>query len=193
MKGSICRLYTEYLATCVQLLPPLCFVAVRPLRWRHNELDGVSDHQPHDCLLNRLFGRRSKKTSKLRVTGLYAGNSPGIGEFPAQKASNAENASIWWRHHASAGFPHVFQDNVIGYGQPYDCLNVSNSIVHNQYGNWFTWLQHKELHNKKRHKPQQIRCIFYRYTVASLFTGHVGVRCLVNIECAVNDIRNLIG
>ena len=37
------------------------------LRWRHNELDGVSDHQPHDCLLNRLFGRRSKKTSKLRV------------------------------------------------------------------------------------------------------------------------------
>ena len=26
------------------------------LRWRHNELDGVSDHQPHDCLLNRLFG-----------------------------------------------------------------------------------------------------------------------------------------
>ena len=46
------------------------------LRWRHNELDGVSDHQPHDCLLNRLFGRRSKKTSKLRVTGHCAGNSP---------------------------------------------------------------------------------------------------------------------
>ena len=69
------------------------------LRWRHNELDGVSDHQPHDCLLNRLFGRRSKKTSKLHVTGLCAGNSPGTGEFPAQKASNAENVSIWWRHH----------------------------------------------------------------------------------------------
>ena len=34
-------------------------------------------HQPHGCLLNRLFGRRSKKTSKLRVTGLCAGNSPG--------------------------------------------------------------------------------------------------------------------
>ena len=33
------------------------------LRWRHNKLDGVSDHQPHDCLLNRLFGHRSKKTS----------------------------------------------------------------------------------------------------------------------------------
>ena len=30
------------------------------LRWRHNECNGVSNHQPHDCLFNRLFGRRSK-------------------------------------------------------------------------------------------------------------------------------------
>ena len=37
--------------------------------------------------------------SKLRVTGLCVGNSPGTGEFPAQMASNAENVSIWWRHH----------------------------------------------------------------------------------------------
>ena len=50
-------------------------------------------------LLNRLFRRRSKKTSKLRVTGLCAGNSPETGEFPALRASNAENVSIWWRHH----------------------------------------------------------------------------------------------
>ena len=70
-----------------------------PLQWRHNERDSVSNHQPHDCLLNRLFRRRSKKTSKLRVTGLCEGNSPGTGEFPAQMASNAENVSIWWRHH----------------------------------------------------------------------------------------------
>ena len=40
-----------------------------------------------------------KKTSKLRVTGLCAGNSLVTGEFPAQVASNAENISIWWRHH----------------------------------------------------------------------------------------------
>ena len=69
------------------------------LRWRHNDHAGVSNHQPHGCLLNRLFRRKSKKTSKLRVTGLCAGNSPGTGEFPAQMASYAENASIWWRHH----------------------------------------------------------------------------------------------
>ena len=43
--------------------------------------------------------RRLKKTSKLRVTGLCAGNSLVTGEFPAQRASNAENVSIWWRHH----------------------------------------------------------------------------------------------
>ena len=47
-----------------------------PLRWRHNERDSVSNHQPRMCLLNRLFKHRSKKTSKLRVTGLCAGNSP---------------------------------------------------------------------------------------------------------------------
>ena len=46
------------------------------LHWRHNDHDGVSNHQPHGCLLNRLFRRRSKKTSKLRVTGLCVGNSP---------------------------------------------------------------------------------------------------------------------
>ena len=71
----------------------------RALRWRHNGHAGVSNHQSRDCLLNRLFRRTSKKTSKLRVTGLCAGNSPGTGEFPAQRASYAENVSIWWRHH----------------------------------------------------------------------------------------------
>ena len=60
------------------------------LQWRHNGRDGVSNHQPHDCLLNRLFRRRSKKTSKLRVTGPCEGNSPVTGKFPAQRASNAE-------------------------------------------------------------------------------------------------------
>ena len=72
------------------------------LQWRHNGSDGASNHQPHPCLLNRLFRRRSKKTSKLDVTGLCAGNSLGTGEFPAQMASNAENVSIWWRNHAMA-------------------------------------------------------------------------------------------
>ena len=63
---------------CIQTLLPHwprgCFEIT--LWWRHNGRDSVSNHQPHDCLLNRLFRRGSKKTSKLRVTGLCAGNSP---------------------------------------------------------------------------------------------------------------------
>ena len=58
----------------------------------HNGRDGVSNLQPHDCLLNRLFKRRSKKISKLRVTGLCAGI------YLSQMASNAENVSIWCPH-----------------------------------------------------------------------------------------------
>ena len=76
------------------------------LRWRHNGRDGVSNHLPHDCLLNRLFRRRSKTTSKPRVTGLCAGISPETGEFPAQMASNAENVSIWWRYRDACPYHH---------------------------------------------------------------------------------------
>ena len=72
---------------------------VLTLQWRHDDHNGVSNHQRLDCLLSRLFRHRSKKTSKLRVTGLCEGNSPVTGEFPTQKTSNAENVSIWWRDH----------------------------------------------------------------------------------------------
>ena len=71
-----------------------CYFTCLSLQWRHNGRDSVSNHQPHDYLINRLFRRRSKKTLKLRVTGLCVGNSPGTGEFPAQMASNAENESV---------------------------------------------------------------------------------------------------
>ena len=83
------------------------------LLWRRNGRDGVSNHQPHDCLFKRLFGRRSYKTSKFRVTGLSVGNSPVTSEFPAQMASNAENVSIWWCHHECF---------------PYHCLLVVKSV-----------------------------------------------------------------
>ena len=53
------------------------WISLLTLRWRHNDHDGVSNHQPHGCLFNRLFRLKSKKTSKLGVTGLCVGNSPG--------------------------------------------------------------------------------------------------------------------
>ena len=80
------------------------------LHWRHNERDGTLNHRRVDCLHNRLFRRRSKKTSKLRVTGFYEGNPPVTSEFPAQRASNAENVSTWWRHHAHHGSLRLFDD-----------------------------------------------------------------------------------
>ena len=83
------------------LLIPTHSSATLSLLWRHNGRDGVSNYQPHYCLRNRLSRRRAKKISKLRVTGICAGNSPVTGEFPAQMANNAENVSIWWRHHVS--------------------------------------------------------------------------------------------
>ena len=91
---TLCRLINSFVLHEMQLF-------LWPLHWRHNERDNVSNHQPHDCLLNRLFRRRSKKTSKLRVTGLYVGTSPQTGEFPTQMASNAENVFIWWRRRGS--------------------------------------------------------------------------------------------
>ena len=79
-------------------------------QWRHNEHTGVSYHQPHDCLLTRLFRHRSKEASKLQVTDLCAGNSPATGEFPAQRTSNAKNVSILWRHNCVVLQPHVSLD-----------------------------------------------------------------------------------
>ena len=100
----------------VPSLPEWCMIFFFwPLHWLHNERDGVSNHQPHDRLRNRLFRCRSKKKTKLRVTGLGAGNWTGTGEFPGQRASNAENVSIWLRHFELVGgcafwaqIPHKF-------------------------------------------------------------------------------------
>ena len=67
----------------------------------------------NDCLLNRLFGRQSKLTSKLRLNGLCVWNSPGTAEFPAQMASKAENVSIGWYHHVFV--KHYIKDKALSY------------------------------------------------------------------------------
>ena len=69
--------------------------------WENNGKAG--DFRRHRALydftvMKCLFRRTSKIISKLRVTGLCAGNSPETGEFLAQMASNAEIVSIWWRN-----------------------------------------------------------------------------------------------
>ena len=54
---------------------------------------------PASRLFTQNFVQAQIKNPKLRVTGFCEGNSPSTGDFPAQRASNAENVSIWWRHH----------------------------------------------------------------------------------------------
>ena len=95
-----------------------------PVQWRQNGRDSVSNHQPHDCLHNSLFRRRSKKMPKLCVTGLCVGNSPGTGEFLAQRASNSENISIWWRHHDYWIFGATVRDN----WNNFICTSVCNCV-----------------------------------------------------------------
>ena len=84
-----------------------------PLQWCHNEHNGVINHLHLDCFLSNLFSRRWKKSSKLLVTGLCAGNSPVIDEFPAQRASNTENVSIWCRHHPTGMLLIIWLDCLI--------------------------------------------------------------------------------
>ena len=91
----------------IEIMPSICLVVrslhdnriwydlLPMLQWHHNEHYGISNHQPHNCLLKC----RSQKPSKLHVIGLCEGNSPVTSEFPTQRASNVENVSIRWRHH----------------------------------------------------------------------------------------------
>ena len=113
-----------------------CF-GCRPLQWRHSDHDCVSNHQPRGCLLNSLFRRRSKKTSKLRVTGLCVGRT---GEFPAQRASYAENLSIWWRHHGTCM-------STVGM---YACLTLCLFPV-SQCGLWFLYIS-SPVHSQEIYK-----------------------------------------
>ena len=85
------------------------------LQWRHHECDVVSNHQPQDCLPNHMCRCRSKKTSKLRVTGFCQGNSPVTGEFPSQRASYVEI------------FP--FDDVIMGFGIRLLSFQVLSTMV----------------------------------------------------------------
>ena len=77
LKPPVSSMTTKYFDKSRVLMDKTNRICQISLQWRHNDHDGVSNHQPHGCLPNRLFRCRSKKTSKLRVTGLCAGNSPG--------------------------------------------------------------------------------------------------------------------
>ena len=70
-------------------------IGVTVIQWRHNDRDGVPNHQPPDCLLNRLFQAQIKENIKAPRHRLLWGEFTGDQWIPAQRASNAENDPIW--------------------------------------------------------------------------------------------------
>ena len=119
-----------------------------PSRWRQNGHNGVSNHLPH-CLLNRLVSCRSKKASKLRVTGLWAGDSPVTGEFPTQMASNTDNVSIWWCHHAIRRCPIIswVPSNINVYTRIFLHIWIYLlAYVEWRYGDFVTWHKKQTYH-----------------------------------------------
>ena len=97
IQGAIAKIY---------ILFTILTTAYRDLKLIFHYSD-VLNHQSHECLLNRLFRRRLKKTSKFRVTGLCDGNSPVTGEFPAQMAGNAKNV-----YHLMASSCFTFENSI---------------------------------------------------------------------------------
>ena len=70
------------------------------LQWCHNERHGVSNLRHLHCFSQQFVQVHIKQNIKApRITCLCEGNPPVTDGFPSQRASNAENVSIWWRHH----------------------------------------------------------------------------------------------
>ena len=97
LKSPTSRLFVQRLTP----KPSHYLVTCKFTQWCHNERGSLSNHQP--VYSNIYSGADQRKHQS--ITGLGAGNSPVTGEFPAQRASKAENVPIWWRHHAGES-PH---------------------------------------------------------------------------------------
>ena len=93
------------------------------VRWRLKSPASQLFAQP--CVQAQI----KENITKLRVTGLYEGNSQVTGEFPTQRASNAENVSFWWRHHDYQHFL-VLQPEYSGRLGQYQARYVKLRVAH---------------------------------------------------------------
>ena len=118
--------------------------SLRPLQWRHNGRDSVSNHQPRE--FSRLIRQRSKKTSKLRVTGLCG-------------ASNAENVSIWWRHHAKRLLPRV----------SVEYINWKKKQLKLIHWSWFINIYRKYVIIRNGYYPYSIRYVWQPLFILAIF------------------------
>ena len=109
----------------------------KPLQWCRNAHDGVSNHQFHDCLLNRLFRADQRKHQSSASLAFCEGNSLGTGEFPEQRSSNAENVFImitssWVIHmnRLTSVVSGLFDASVVLLPVSTDRLTVNNTCCH---------------------------------------------------------------
>ena len=76
---------------------------LKTLHWRHFDHDWgprLRLKSPATWLFTQSFIRAQiKKIIKAPRHWPLCGEFTGTGEFPTQRVSNAENVSIWWRHH----------------------------------------------------------------------------------------------
>ena len=90
------------------------------LKWRHDERDGVSNHRRLDCLLKRCWGADQRKHQSSGEGNLLVTSG-----FPSQRASNAKNASIWWRHHVKILRP----SNSLFYNLSYKISDMPGTVL----------------------------------------------------------------
>ena len=113
--------------------------------------DGASNHQPHICLLIRLFRPRSKKISKLRVTGLNEGNSPVTGEqrsvrrsfdiFFDLRLNKAVKESALWTQSSFTGILTTWPSTYVspaGIITTEYCMRMEISVL--LFAGWYTFM-----------------------------------------------------
>ena len=137
------------------------------LQWRHSECDGVSNHQLHDCLLNRYSRSRSRKTSKLRANGPCERIHRSPGNSPHKGPVTRKNVSIWWRHHGQRYSPWwMFLFNTLSMCAKDNCPSFifNISLLHTSH---ILMARHKATYLRNRYTTTAFRC--YVHSVLNIY------------------------
>ena len=169
----------------------ICFMTVwhgtyPSLRWRHNDYDGVSNHQPHGCLLNRLFRRRSKKTSKLRVTDLCVVNSPGPSSSPHKGQLRGKCFHLMTLSCVRRSLSHSGSIKTAKYGQPVWTLTSTDARA------WFALCSHTRITWRYvlRRAANQNTCKYVNY-VKSYFSNFI-IRTIIMMVTMLLSITTIM-
>ena len=186
-------------------------------RFRSGSLSGfcpesILQWERHDAIMSTMASQitsltivystvYSRRRSKLRATGLCERNSPVTGEFPAQRASNAENVSIWWRHHGKEhqrmSSVRTIEGHMVPHRVPVTCQNIKSVYCNSRFcvvmtiGDWINFLKGLSLDTVNRIDNNNLqpflesRCLFYKKRIAGPSLG------LIRGE--VNNIHKTMG